>query len=70
VKEECTGEDWETRGFMWADYLVFVAVLLVSIGIGVFYAFFAKSKQKTTSEFLMGNRQMNYLSLSISLTVR
>ncbi|KAF4526294.1 hypothetical protein B566_EDAN013655 [Ephemera danica] len=69
MKEVCTGGDWDTRFFNWADYLVFGAVLLVSLGIGVFHGFFAGNKQNTTAELLMGNKQMNYWSLGVSLTV-
>jgi hypothetical protein len=67
--EECTGDDWYTERFSWIDYSVFAVTLSVSIGIGIFYGFFSKGKQRTTAEFLMGDQQINAISLSISLTV-
>ena len=42
-------------GFHWADYVVFTATLLIALGIGVFQAF-TGDRQKTTKEYLMGNR--------------
>ena len=39
------------------DYVVFSLVLAVSAGIGIFYGCI-KSRQKTTHEFLMAERQM------------
>ena len=47
-------------GFHWADYLVFAATLLIALGIGVFQAF-TGDRQKTTKEYLMGNRSVNQL---------
>ncbi|XP_059470404.1 sodium-coupled monocarboxylate transporter 2-like [Neocloeon triangulifer] len=68
MDEECSANSLERHKFGWEDYLVFAAVLAVSMGIGVFYGCF-KGKQKTASEFLMGNRQMNFWTLGASLTV-
>ncbi|XP_046548473.1 sodium-coupled monocarboxylate transporter 1-like [Haliotis rubra] len=51
-----------------ADYVVFALVLLVSAGIGIFYAF-SGNKQKTTGEFLMGGTQMKTVPLAISILV-
>lgn len=50
------------------DYIIFAGTLLVSLGIG-FYHSFTGGKQKTTNEYLMGNRQMNILPVTISMTV-
>lgn len=52
--------------FVAADYVVFAAVLIISLGIGVYYAW-AGSKNQTTSEFLMASRSMGTLPVSLSL---
>ncbi|XP_065338860.1 sodium-coupled monocarboxylate transporter 2-like [Cloeon dipterum] len=66
---ECTsGGSLRNHLFAWQDYCVFAVVLLVSVGIGVFHGCF-KGKQKTTSEFLLGNRKMSFWALGASLTV-
>lgn len=48
------------------DYVVFAFTLVISLGIGVYYAF---RGQKTTSEFIVANRNMKVLPLAISLMV-
>ncbi|XP_017784798.1 PREDICTED: sodium-coupled monocarboxylate transporter 1-like [Nicrophorus vespilloides] len=49
------------------DYIVFAAMLLISALIGVYFAFFAKVKQNTTSEYLMGSKTMGIFPISMSL---
>lgn len=49
----------------WAEYVVFMLVLSVSVGIGVFYGCFG-SKQKTTREYLLANRQMPAFPVALS----
>jgi Na+/proline symporter len=70
-KEACSISvgDWDTKRLKMADYIVFGATLLVSLGIGVFYGFFARNRQNTTAEFLMGSKKMNAYTLGISLSV-
>ena len=41
----------------YADYIVFVCVLVLSMGVGLYYAM-TGGKQRTTSEFLMGDRTL------------
>ncbi|XP_064614602.1 LOW QUALITY PROTEIN: sodium-coupled monocarboxylate transporter 1-like [Liolophura sinensis] len=50
------------------DYVVFGIVLIVSAGIGLFYAF-TGGKQRTTKEFLMADRNMRLLPIAISILV-
>lgn len=50
----------------WVDYIVFALVLLISAGIGIFYGC-TGGKQKTTGEFLMANRQMHVIPVTLSL---
>lgn len=52
--------------FHWADYLVFSISLALSLGIGVYFACFG-SKQKTTDDFLLGGRDMNFVPVSLSI---
>lgn len=60
----------EERYFDWLDYTVFGTMLLLSSLIGVYFAFFAKNKQVTTSEYLMGGRTMGIFPISMSLIAR
>ncbi|KAL4717724.1 hypothetical protein ACJJTC_000873 [Scirpophaga incertulas] len=53
--------------FDWLDYLVFGAMLLFSALIGVYFAFFARRKQNTTAEYLMGGKTMGMFPISMSL---
>ncbi|XP_065339982.1 sodium-coupled monocarboxylate transporter 2-like [Cloeon dipterum] len=68
AENECSGNVQNSNRFGWEDYLVFAIVLVISMGIGVFFGCF-KNKQKTATEFLMGGRQMNFWTLGASLTL-
>lgn len=61
-------ESQQALNFHFADYIVFSITIVVSIGIGVYYAF-SGGKQRTLSEYLVGNRQMSVLPVAISLMV-
>ncbi|XP_065372256.1 sodium-coupled monocarboxylate transporter 2-like [Calliphora vicina] len=52
--------------FSTIDYIVFVLMLSISAGIGVYFGFFSKSKN-TTDEYLMGSKQMKTIPIAISL---
>ncbi|CAL8148090.1 unnamed protein product [Orchesella dallaii] len=52
--------------FGWPEYLVFAGMLCISAGIGLFYGC-TGNKQKTTSEFLMGNRSLGVFPIASSL---
>ncbi|KAH3807557.1 hypothetical protein DPMN_135902 [Dreissena polymorpha] len=54
--------------FHWADYLIFFITIAVSLGIGIYYAL-SGGKQRTTSEYFVGNRRMAILPVAISLMV-
>ena len=56
------------NSFHVADYCVFGAVLLISLGIGLYHAL-SCGKQKTKGEYLMGNHQMPLLPVAISILV-
>lgn len=59
----------ESYDFAWPEYMVFASVLVVSMGIGIFYGFFSKKKQ-TNEEFLMAGRQMSVFPVTLSLVCR
>jgi len=54
--------------FSWVDYLIFVVMLVVSAGVGLYHAF-AKGGQKTTSKYLMGDRELGLIPVTLSLAV-
>ncbi|XP_060082496.1 sodium-coupled monocarboxylate transporter 1-like [Ylistrum balloti] len=56
------------HSFVIWDYVIFAVTIVISIGIGLYYAF-AGGRQKTTSEFLVGNRRMKVIPVAISLMV-
>lgn len=56
--------------FDWFDYVVFGGMLVLSALIGVYFAFFAKVKQNTTSQYLMGGKTMGIFPVSMSLIAR
>ncbi|KAL0276709.1 UNVERIFIED_CONTAM: hypothetical protein PYX00_004222 [Menopon gallinae] len=49
------------------DYIVFAGMLLVSALIGIYFAFFAKRKQNTVKEYLLGGKEMGIFPISMSL---
>src|SRR5688572_18478660 len=52
----------------WPDYLILVAFLVISVGIGVYHSL-TGGRQKTTSEFIMANRTLKVLPTAMSLLV-
>ncbi|XP_030277599.1 sodium-dependent multivitamin transporter-like [Sparus aurata] len=52
--------------FTTVDYVIFALLLAASTGIGLFYAF-SGGRQRTTQEFLMADRSMSCLPVSLSL---
>uniref|UniRef100_G3NJN0 Solute carrier family 5 member 6a n=1 Tax=Gasterosteus aculeatus aculeatus TaxID=481459 RepID=G3NJN0_GASAC len=52
--------------FTTVDYIIFALLLVASTGIGLFYAF-SGGRQRTTQEFLMADRSMSCLPVSLSL---
>lgn len=53
--------------FTFWDYGFFVAVLSLSALIGIYYGYFSKHKQNTTSEYILGGRSLNILPVATSL---
>ncbi|XP_040916172.1 solute carrier family 5 member 6 [Toxotes jaculatrix] len=54
------------KHFMIVDYVIFAALLAASTGIGLYYAL-SGGRQRTTQEFLMADRNMHSLPVSLSL---
>lgn len=54
--------------FGWFDYVLFVLMLTVCGGIGVFFGFV--KKQSSTQDYLMGGRNMKLLPVCFSLVAR
>lgn len=50
----------------WPDYLIFAFTIITSLGIGIWTAF-SGGRQKTTSEYLMGNRKMSVVPVALSM---
>ncbi|XP_046660545.1 sodium-coupled monocarboxylate transporter 2-like [Homalodisca vitripennis] len=50
--------------FSWVEYLVVVAMLLLSVLVGVYYTFF--NKQKTFKDYMQGGKTMGVLPTSMS----
>lgn len=58
-----------TSTFTIIDYSVFGALLVVSMGIGVYFGFFSKEEQ-TTEEYLQGGHKMKPFPIAVSLVAR
>lgn len=52
----------------WADYIIFIVCLFISLSIGVFHALTGE-RQKTTGEFIMANRKLSVLPTVLSMTM-
>lgn len=56
----------EEKKFGIPDYVIFVLTLVISAGIGLFYAWRDKRRQ-STENFLLGGRQMSIFPVTLSL---
>ncbi|XP_069829323.1 sodium-dependent multivitamin transporter isoform X1 [Dendropsophus ebraccatus] len=52
--------------FTTVDYIIFALLLILSSAIGLYYAL-SGGKQRTTQEFLLANRSMGFIPVSLSL---
>ena len=57
-----------TSTFHWADYVIFVGFLSISLAIGVFHAL-TGGRQRTTGEFIMANRKLKVIPTVLSMTM-
>ena len=53
--------------FHWADYLVFALSLVLSLLVGLFFCIQGKRRKSTNDDFLMGERNINPISVGLSL---
>lgn len=54
--------------FQWLDYTLFFVFLVISSGIGIFFSV-TGGRQKTVSEFLLGDRQLAFIPVTLSTSV-
>lgn len=54
--------------FNWPDYSVFVFMLLICAGIGIYFGFVDKAA--SPEEYLVGGRKMSVIPISLSLIAR
>ncbi|ESO04547.1 hypothetical protein HELRODRAFT_79055 [Helobdella robusta] len=54
--------------FHYADYIIFLLFLIVSLAIGLYHAYKSR-KNKSADEFLMGNRKLHLFPVSVSITL-
>ncbi len=50
----------------WIDYMVLVFILLIPVGIGIFFAY-KNSKKKDLSEYLVASSDMGAIPIAFSL---
>lgn len=63
-REQCTSEGGTFSPY---DYAVVIAMLAISLKIGVFYGFLHKGSSLDSSDFMLGS-QMGLIPVTISLT--
>jgi hypothetical protein len=56
-----------TNFFTWIDYSLFGVMLLLSALIGIYFGFFAKRKQNSTVQYILGGRKMKFFPIAASL---
>lgn len=64
--DESSGEG-SRPGFVWADYAIFAAMLVISVAIGLFHTFRKSSKEMSTDDFFTGGRSMMAVPVGLSL---
>ncbi len=65
---ECGAEENRHIGtFTLYDYSIVIGMLVISLGIGVFYGFMDKSSSDSSDDFLHGT-EMSLITVSLSLT--
>ena len=56
------------KTFHVGDYVVFVASLVISMAIGVYFSL-TGGRQRTTKEYLLGDRNLNFVAVALSMLV-
>ena len=57
------------KSFGIVDYALFATSLAIAAGIGIYHAIKGWKKTSTTDDFLMGDRNLKVLPLTVSLAV-
>uniref|UniRef100_A0A1B0CWJ9 Uncharacterized protein n=1 Tax=Lutzomyia longipalpis TaxID=7200 RepID=A0A1B0CWJ9_LUTLO len=57
-----------TGQFQSLDYVVFIAMLAISMAVGIYFGFFGNNN--STEEYLLGGRRMKTIPIAISLIAR
>jgi Na+/proline symporter len=65
--EDGSSSGQRTHLFTVFDYGLFCLMLALSAGIGIYFGFFAKRKQNTTTEYLLGGKKMKFFPIAASL---
>lgn len=62
----------ELQKFAWQDYSVFLLMLAICAGIGVYFGFIEKKSKAITDEtdYLVGGRRMKIFPVAMSLIAR
>lgn len=64
---EVCSESINQNNFGWEDYMVIVAMMVISCAIGLFYCFFG-DKQVTSTDYLLGGGSTGTFPMAMSLT--
>lgn len=65
--EETCADQSSTGGFSIYDYAIVIGMLVISLGIGVFYGFFDKNSSGSAADFMLGT-EMSIFPVTLSLT--
>jgi solute carrier family 5 (sodium-coupled monocarboxylate transporter), member 8/12 len=65
-EQESCSEVEQTGGFTVYDYVIVIGMLVISLGIGVFYGFFGKKSGETGADFMLGS-DMSIPTVTLSL---
>lgn len=65
-EEETCSAEAHSKSFSLVDYAVVIAMLVISLGIGVFYGFFDKKSTASASDFMLGS-EMSIFPVTLSL---
>lgn len=65
--EESCSENSDAGAFTAYDYAIVIGMLVISLGIGVFYGFFDKKSGGTSTDFMLGTN-MSIFPVTLSLT--
>lgn len=65
--EKLSANNQNVNFFTSFDYMLFGIMLALSALIGIYFGFFAKRKQNTTTEYLLGGKKMKFFPIAASL---